>query len=316
VLKRLLLMVIVVAVTAPVLGGGAAPPVLVAKGVTLGGIPVGGMSVEQAEAAVRPAFARPLTLVFGDRTWRVRASRFGLSLAVRDGVARALQAKAGETVPLAPSVDAAAVRSYVRSLEKRFSYPAKDAELIGVQDLVPQFSDPTAGREVVAGATAKRIVRALESAKRPRVRVAVRAVAPQRTIGNFGPVIVIRRSVNELRYYSGVSLVRTFGVATGQAVYPTPLGTWHIVDMQRNPWWRPPNSPWAQGLKPIPPGPGNPLGTRWMGLDAAGVGIHGTPDDASIGYSASHGCIRMHIPDAEWLFEHVKVGTPVVITDA
>ena len=44
------------------------------------------------------------------------------------------------------------------------------------------------------------------------------------------------------------------------------------------------------------PGPGNPLGTRWMGLSAAGVGIHGTPDDASIGYSASHGCIRMHIP--------------------
>jgi lipoprotein-anchoring transpeptidase ErfK/SrfK len=53
-----------------------------------------------------------------------------------------------------------------------------------------------------------------------------------------------------------------------------------------------------------------------MGLSAPGVGIHGTPDDTSIGYSASHGCIRMHIPDAEWLFHHVKLGTPVVITDA
>jgi lipoprotein-anchoring transpeptidase ErfK/SrfK len=53
-----------------------------------------------------------------------------------------------------------------------------------------------------------------------------------------------------------------------------------------------------------------------MGLDAAGVGIHGTPDDTSIGYSASHGCIRMHIPDAEWLFQHVRIGTPVIITDA
>src|SRR5205814_9700048 len=80
--------------------------------------------------------------------------------------------------------------------------------------------------------------------------------------------------------------------------------------MQRNPWWRPPDSAWAQGLKPIPPGPGNPLGTRWMGLDAAGVGVHGTPDDASIGYSPSHGCIRMHIPDVEWLFNHVPVGAP------
>ena len=85
--------------------------------------------------------------------------------------------------------------------------------------------------------------------------------------------------------------------------------------MQRNPWWYPPPSPWAEDAEPVPPGPGNPLGTRWMGLSAPYVGIHGTPDAASIGYSASHGCIRMRIPDAEWLFQHVKVGTPVFIID-
>jgi lipoprotein-anchoring transpeptidase ErfK/SrfK len=124
---------------------------------------------------------------------------------------------------------------------------------------------------------------------------------------------VIDRYANRLRLYDGRKLVRTFGVATGQSVYPTPTGMWKIVDMQRNPWWYPPPSPWAEGEKPVPPGPGNPLGTRWMGLDAWGVGIHGTPNDASIGYSASHGCIRMHIPDAEWLFQHVDVGTPVLI---
>ena len=89
-----------------------------------------------------------------------------------------------------------------------------------------------------------------------------------------------------------------------------------VADKQYNPWWYPPTSDWAKGLKPVPPGPGNPLGTRWMGLSAAAVGIHGTPDAASIGYSASHGCIRMRIPDAEWLFEHVDVGTPVVIVSA
>jgi lipoprotein-anchoring transpeptidase ErfK/SrfK len=316
VLKRLLLAIIVVAVTAPVLGGGAAPPVLVAKGVTLAGIPVGGMSFEQAQAAAAPAFARPLRLVFGDRAWRVRAARFGVSVALAEGVSRAIDAKPGEAVDLRPKVDGAAVKTYVAALDKRFSYPAKDAELIGLANLVPQFSDPTTGLRVVTGATAKRIVRALESPQRPRVRVAVRAVAPTITPANFGSVIVIRRSSNELRYYEGSTLIQTFGVATGQAVYPTPLGTWHIVDMQLNPWWRPPDSAWAKGLKPIPPGPGNPRGTRWMGLDAAGVGIHGTPDDASIGYSASHGCIRMHIPDAEWLFQHVHLGTPVIITDA
>jgi lipoprotein-anchoring transpeptidase ErfK/SrfK len=53
-----------------------------------------------------------------------------------------------------------------------------------------------------------------------------------------------------------------------------------------------------------------------MGLSAPGVGIHGTPSDASIGYSVSHGCIRMHIPEAEWLFNHVDVGTTVFIVSA
>ena len=63
----------------------------------------------------------------------------------------------------------------------------------------------------------------------------------------------------------------------------------------------------------IPPGPSNPLGTRAMNLSASGIRIHGTPDDGSIGSNASHGCIRMHIHDAEELFEKVDVGMPVVI---
>src|SRR5262249_41499834 len=125
------------------------------------------------------------------------------------------------------------------------------------------------------------------------------------------------RSSHRLRLFDGRRLVHQFGVATGQPAYPTPTGTYAIVTMQRDPWWiPPPDAPWARGAKPIPPGPRNPLGTRWMGLSAAGVGIHGTPDAASIGYSESHGCIRMQIPDAEWLFDHVRVGTPVSIVDA
>jgi lipoprotein-anchoring transpeptidase ErfK/SrfK len=126
-------------------------------------------------------------------------------------------------------------------------------------------------------------------------------------------VIVIHRGQNRLYLYRGMRYWRVFGVATGQSAYPTPLGRFTIIVMWKNPWWYPPSSPWAQGQKPIPPGPGNPLGTRWMGLSAPGVGIHGTPDAASIGYSVSHGCIRMRIPDAEWLFGHVRIGTTVFI---
>jgi len=316
VLRRLLVSVVVVACLAPVLTGDAAPPVLVPQGVTLAGIPVGGMSYEQAQAAVQPAFARPVRLFFGDRTWRLDRAKFGGSVAISDGVSRALDAKPGQAVELSAKVDSDAVKRFVRALDKRISYPAKDAELVGLSGLTPQITDAEPGLQVMKALTAQRITRALGAAQQPRVRAAVRSIAPKLTPANFGPVIVIRRGANELRYYEGARLSRTFGVATGQSVYPTPTGQFTIVDMQRDPWWRPPDSPWAKGAKPIPPGPGNPLGTRWMGLTAPGVGIHGTPDDASIGYSASHGCIRMHIPDAEWLFEHVHIGTQVIITDA
>jgi lipoprotein-anchoring transpeptidase ErfK/SrfK len=83
--------------------------------------------------------------------------------------------------------------------------------------------------------------------------------------------------------------------------------------MQKNPWWYPPDSDWAKDAEPVPPGPSNPLGTRWMGLDREDVGIHGTPDSGSLGGFASHGCIRMYIPSAEKLYSLVDVGTPVII---
>lgn len=314
-IRRLFVTVLVVAALAPVLRGDAAPPVLIAQGVTLAGVPVGGMSSEQAQAAMRPAFARPVRLVYGDTRWRLRPAQFGLRVVVEDGVERALLAQPGMAVELVPKVDVLAVRRFVRALDKRISQPAVDAEFVGVKKLVPQFKPDQAGVKLMIGATTERIARGLRAAGQMRIRVATRAVTPKRTLAHFGPIVVIRRGANELRYYEGTRLVRKFGVATGQSVYPTPTGMFSIVDMQLNPWWIPPDSEWAKGLKPVPPGPGNPLGTRWMGLSAPGVGIHGTPDDASIGYSASHGCIRMHIPDAEWVFHHVKLGTPVLITD-
>ena len=126
--------------------------------------------------------------------------------------------------------------------------------------------------------------------------------------------IPFSKSIDRLYLYDGFDLTKTYTVATGQSLYPTPLGHFEVVIKERDPWWYPPaGSAWAVGKQPIPPGPGNPLGTRWMGLSAPGVGIHGTPEDGSIGYSLSHGCIRMHIPQAEWLFDHVDVGTPVYI---
>jgi lipoprotein-anchoring transpeptidase ErfK/SrfK len=160
------------------------------------------------------------------------------------------------------------------------------------------------------------IVAALYAGSRDTIQLYQINVRPKVTRHNFGPVIVIRRGANRLVLYDGMRYRRAFTVATGQLQYPTPLGRFSVVVKWRNPWWYPPNSPWAQGQKPVPPGPDNPLGTRWMGLSAPGVGIHGTPSDSSIGYSVSHGCIRMHIPEAEWLFTHIDVGTTVFIVSA
>lgn len=125
--------------------------------------------------------------------------------------------------------------------------------------------------------------------------------------------IVIDRSERRLYLYDGDTLLKTYSVAVGQPRYPTPTGAYRIVNKAYNPTWNPPPSPWADGLEPVPPGPDNPLGTRWMGLSAPHVGIHGTYQGWSIGTAASHGCIRMHIRDVEDLFERVFVGTPVEI---
>ena len=124
---------------------------------------------------------------------------------------------------------------------------------------------------------------------------------------------MILRGTKKLLLYNRVKLVKTFGIATGQVLVPDAARQLRDRDNAAGPVVVPAPVGLGRRLRSRPPGPGNPLGTRWMGISAPYVGIHGTPDAASIGYSASHGCIRMRIPDAEWLFRRVDVGTPVFI---
>ena len=207
------------------------------------------------------------------------------------------------------------MRSFVAKLAKRFDRKPVASRLL-LRALKPYVTKSVTGRTINEGPTTRAVVDELVHGTRAPIKVQSKFRKAPVTEKTIGPVIVIRRGSNRLTLYNGDHVVRQFGVATGQAVYPTPLGLFKIVVMWKNPWWYPPASPWAKGEKPTPPGPGNPLGTRWMGLSAPGVGIHGTPQDGSIGYSLSHGCIRMHIPQAEWLFEHVVIGTPVYIVSA
>jgi lipoprotein-anchoring transpeptidase ErfK/SrfK len=313
--KRFVLFIALAAVASGAAAPSAQRTASVRPGVAIGGLRVGDLTSEQARNAISWWYNRPLRFVFYGKHWTVRPAALGASVDTDNAVQQVLNARRTDHLSLRVKVDPAQIQRYVRALDGRLSVEAQDATatLKGVQ---PVIEPGKPGLALNRLKTTQRIEAALAVARRPLLHLAARTVAPSLTTNGFGAVVVIYRGSNVLHLYNGSKPWRTFQVATGQSIYPTPTGSWHVVDMQRNPWWRPPDSPWAKGLKPIPPGPGNPLGTRWMGLDAAGVGMHGTPDAASIGYSASHGCIRMRIPDAEWLFDHVRIGTPVFIVNA
>jgi lipoprotein-anchoring transpeptidase ErfK/SrfK len=288
-----------------------APPVVPA-GVTLAGVAIGGLAQDAAAVAVQQSFERPVRLRVADTRINVSPSLLGLSVPVDTAVARALTAAPGTSLTLRASVDTKLVRAFVGKLADRFDRKPVSSRLL-LRNSKPLVTKAIDGRKILRLRTVADLTSALVHGTRAPIPVQAKLTKPELTPSTIGPVIVIQRGSNRLTLYNGMKVVRKFGVATGQAVYPTPLGKFQIVVKWMNPWWYPPNSPWAAGEKPVPPGPGNPLGTRWMGLSASGVGIHGTYQDGSIGYSLSHGCIRMHIPDAEWLFEHVNVGTPVFI---
>jgi lipoprotein-anchoring transpeptidase ErfK/SrfK len=289
-----------------------APSNTLPANVRVAGVRVGGLAPAEAVAAVQAAFAKPLPVVVDRSRLLLDPTRVASPYAAT-AVAKARVAAAGTNVPLVLSLHGAPLRAWVASVEKRFARASKDATL-RFREGKPVVARDRSGRTLDAKALSAKILRALRTNTRLPVRVHTKTVPAQVTADAFGEVIVINRSINRLYLYDGASLRRTFAVATGQSIYPTPRGLWHIVVKWKNPWWYPPTQDsWAKGLKPVPPGPSNPLGTRWMGLNAPGVGIHGTDEPTSIGYSASHGCIRMQVPDAEWLFDHVDVGTTVYI---
>jgi lipoprotein-anchoring transpeptidase ErfK/SrfK len=291
------------------------PPPLIPDGVTIAGVSMGGLTADEARLAVRAFFARPVTFTFRGRTRTTTPWWVGASAGVRSAIANALAAAPGQEVALSVRFDGTRLHTFVARLARAWYRPPVNSRA-RLRDLRPTITRARVGYRLRQYPTRRLIRAAFAAHERGPIATPYRVLQPRITRANFGPVIVIRRASHRLYLYRGSRYWTTFGVAVGMSQYPTPLGSFSIATKQRNPWWYPPDAAWAAGASPIPPGPGNPLGTRWMGLSRRGVGIHGTPDSASIGYSASHGCIRMRIPEAEWLFERVRVGTPVFIVSA
>ena len=288
------------------------PPPVIAEGVQIGSVDVSGMSAEQATAAVETAYFARVALRVAHHGYSVSPHKFLTALGgLEPAVQTALTAPVGTAVPLEPTLDVKRLVKWVKTLARKTYRPPVAGQVV-LRHGRPFFTHAHVGRALRPFTTRMMIRNAIVSGDRPVIVAPVRKL--RAASARSEPVIVIHRGINRLYLYNGTRLVRVFPVATGQPAWPTPLGHFEIVVKQKNPWWFPPTQDsWAAGAQPVPPGPGNPLGTRWMGLSAPGVGIHGTSEPWSIGHSESHGCIRMQIASAEWLFNRVRIGTPVFI---
>ena len=181
-------------------------------------------------------------------------------------------------------------------------------------DAKPVFTRARSGYTVAAGAVTSALLRSY--ANGGVVDVPLQRVAPAVSDDATDSVIVVRAGENELDLYRDQVLTTTYDVATGAPHYPTPKGRFTISLMRHSPTWiNPhPDEGWGKSMPAsIGPGPTNPLGVRAMNLTAPNIRIHGTPASNSIGYSVSHGCIRMRNADVVKLFDQVGVGTVVYV---
>jgi L,D-transpeptidase ErfK/SrfK len=127
----------------------------------------------------------------------------------------------------------------------------------------------------------------------------------------FQDGVLVNLAERNLYLYEQGRPVRVFPVAIGQRGWETPTGGYTIANKAKNPTWFPPS--WALEEEPVPPGPDNPLGDRWMGLSIKGYGVHATNSPSSVGLYVSHGCMRMYPEHAHALYDKVAVGMPVEI---
>ncbi len=123
--------------------------------------------------------------------------------------------------------------------------------------------------------------------------------------------VVVDLSDRRIYHYHGSKLTAKYPVAVGQKGWETPIGSFKITRMEKNPVWQQPIT-----KEVVQPGMKNPLGDRWIGFWTDGttqIGFHGTPDETKIGLAISHGCLRMRNQDIRQFYEKVDLGTPVKV---
>jgi len=291
-------------------------------GVSAGGVDLSGLTVEQAaaklSAAIDPAIAGDVIVGAGGRVFRLRAARAAEKLDAPLTAKRAARAKSAGAVPLALKHSRTAVRDFVVAIGRKVSHPARDATVRVTLRHV--FRRPGhAGYRLAETDLRAQIDRALDTLGAPRV-LHMRLLPSRPKIGlhqlahAYPTVLTIDRAHFKLRVFRRLRFLRSYRIAVGRAGLETPTGIYHVQERETNPSWHVPKRAWAGALAgtTVPPGPNDPLKARWLGL-GDGVGIHGTAESFSIGSRASHGCIRMLVPDVIALYRITPLGSPVLI---
>jgi lipoprotein-anchoring transpeptidase ErfK/SrfK len=312
-----------------------------AAGIRIGGIDVGGLNraaaAERLHRLVVAPQRRSLRVHAPSKTYVVTATQLRVTADVDAALDRAL----------ADSRHGWLGARVVRSLGGRRLHEALPLKTHYARGVLPRLVAKVAATSYVApvDATVKphvdrlervasregsrvdtsALFRSLESAAQHRSRpadidVTMLPVAPKVGSGElekkYPAYIVIDRKAHQLHFYEHLKASKTWPIAVGRAGLETPGGLYDIQWEEVNPPWRVPNSPWAGKLagKTIPPGPDDPIKARWMAFNG-GAGIHGIdPSEySSIGHDASHGCVRMRIPDVISLYSRSPVGTPVYV---
>jgi lipoprotein-anchoring transpeptidase ErfK/SrfK len=310
---------------------------VIAQGVTVAGIDVGGMSVADAQRTIGRELSgpleRPIAVVHGKRRFTLSARAAGVHADVAGMVDEALaKSRAGNIVsrvtrdltggteeaqvPARVTYDDDAIDGLVKRVGDQLDRKAQDAEID-----FPEMSrvKERNGVAVKRALLRQRLAQALSiPGVARRVRAPVRVTKPKVTqaqlADKYPVVLVADRTHFKLRLYKQLTLVKEYTVAVGAVGFDTPAGLYHIQNKAVDPTWTVPHSAWAGDLagKVVPPGPDNPLKARWLGI-FDGAGIHGTDETYSLGSAASHGCLRMAVPDVIELYDQVPVGTPIYI---
>jgi lipoprotein-anchoring transpeptidase ErfK/SrfK len=311
---------------------------VIADGVTVGGVDVGGMTADKARAALRFEIKQPLS-----RAIRVEAAGEQFELSAKDAQVSAdvdamvddalAESRDGNVLSrtfrdlTGGSVDASlpsrvtysrdAVKDLVADVQQQVEQDPQDAGVVPTGSGL-ETTPARSGVDVHGDDLARALTEELESPDGDRqVRAELERLKPEVTQSEvaqeYPHYITVNRGSFQLRYYENLKLVDTYTIAVGTTGFDTPAGEYEIQNKAVDPAWSVPE--WGGELagQVIPGGTAeNPLKARWLGI-YDGAGIHGTDDVGSLGTAASHGCIRMAIPDVIELYDRVPVGAPIYI---